>query len=284
MHIRNPIEFLADAPVRSADELKPAPSGTYWPNAPETAPIVRRAHFSDIVAALRAGIEDFQANRTDVLMLALIYPIAGLVSAAAVERQSLLPFIAPLVTGFALIGPLATLWIAELSRRREQTGSASLIDALGLLKSPQRGAIAALGLIQILLLIAWIGAADGIYQATMGTAPPATFSAFLATLFGTATGLTLLLVWVGVGAVFAIVALAVGAVSFPLLLDRPVTLGAAIRVSATALLVNPHVLFAWGGIVVAGLLLGAVPALLGLCVVLPVLGHATWHLYRRLVA
>ena len=284
MHIRNPIEFLADAPARSADELKPAPSGAYWPDAPRTAPGIRRARLADIGAALRAGIADFQANRTDVLMLALLYPVAGLVSAAAVERQSLLPVIAPLVTGFALIGPLATLWIAELSRRREQTGSASLVDALGVLRSPQRGAIAALGLIQILLLVAWIAAADGIYQATMGAVPPATFGGFLAALFGTATGLTLLLVWIGVGAVFAVVALAIGAVSFPLLLDRPVTLPAAIRISATVLLVNPHVLFAWGGIVVAGLLLGALPALLGLCVVLPVLGHATWHLYRRLVA
>lgn len=283
MHIRNPIEFLAGAPARSAEDLKPATVGAYWPEAPATPPAIRKAGFADIAAALRAGFADFQANRTDVLMLALIWPIAGLVSAVAVERQSLLPVIAPLVTGFALIGPLATLWIAELSRRREQTGSASLVDALGLLRSPQRGALAALGVIQILLLIAWVAAADGIYQATLGAAPPATLGGFLATLFGTATGLTLLLVWVGVGAVFAVVALAIGAVSFPLLLDRPVSPGAAIRISATVFLANPQVLFAWGGIVVAGLVLGALPALLGLCVVLPVLGHATWHLYRRLV-
>jgi uncharacterized membrane protein len=87
----------------------------------------------------------------------------------------------------------------------------------------------------------------------------------------------------GVGFLFAVLVLAISVVSLPLLLDRDITLGAAVRTSVRAVIANPGPMALWGIIVAGGLLVGSVPALVGLIIVMPVLGHATWHLYRKLV-
>jgi uncharacterized membrane protein len=89
---------------------------------------------------------------------------------------------------------------------------------------------------------------------------------------------------IGVGFLFAVVTLSISVVSFPLLLDRDVSMGAAIWTSIQAMVENPIPMAAWGLIVAGGLVIGSLPALLGLVIVVPVLGHSTWHLYRRVVA
>jgi uncharacterized membrane protein len=93
----------------------------------------------------------------------------------------------------------------------------------------------------------------------------------------------MIVVGVGVGFLFAVVALAISVVSFPLLLDRDVSINSAIGTSIRVVATNPVPIATWGVIVAAGLVIGSVPLLLGLVVVMPVLGHATWHLYRGVV-
>jgi uncharacterized membrane protein len=88
---------------------------------------------------------------------------------------------------------------------------------------------------------------------------------------------------VGVGFLFALLVLAISVVSFPLLLDRDVGLYGAVSTSIRAVATNPSPMALWGLIVAGGLAIGMLPAFLGLIVVLPVLGHATWHLYRKVV-
>jgi uncharacterized membrane protein len=136
----------------------------------------------------------------------------------------------------------------------------------------------------LLIFLLWMGTAWLIYQGTLGPEPPASAGAFVRAVLSTGAGWTMTVIGCGVGFVFAAVVLSLSVVSFPMLLDRDPGLIPAITTSLRAVAANPGPMAAWGLIVTAGLVLGSVPLLLGLVVVMPVLGHATWHLYRRIVA
>ena len=129
----------------------------------------------------------------------------------------------------------------------------------------------------------WIGVAQALYALTLGPQPPASLSAFTEAVLGTPAGWTMIVAGLGIGFLFALLVLAISVVSLPMLIDRDVGVGTAIGTSVRACLANPVLMAAWGAIVAVALLLGSLPAFIGLIVVLPVLGHATWHLYRALV-
>lgn len=284
MHIRNPIEWIFSAPPEAAGEVGSAQAAEYWPGAAaDAAPDIRRITVDDIRVALRLGLEDFKADRTDVVMLAVVFPVAGLFFSAVAANRHLWPMIFPLIAGFALIGPLAAIWLYELSRRREAGGDPSVIEAFGVLHSPQIGAIVAMACVQIAVFLLWLGAAALIYAVTLGPAEPTTFGTFVLNTLTTPAGWAMIVLGFGVGFIFAIVALAIGAMSFPMLLDRPVSMWTALTTSARALQANPRTFAIWGLIVVAGLVIGVLPGLLGIAVTLPILGHSTWHLYRRVI-
>ena len=283
MHIRNPIEWLfgqADTATASVGAAEPA---EYWPAKPLRAPSVRRISPADLRQSLRLGLKDFAAARTDVAFLCVIYPVIGLVLAVVTARGGLIPLLFPIASGFALVGPFAALGLYEISRRRETTGSANWLAAFDVWRSPAIASICLLGAMLIGLFLLWLVAALGIYDATLGPRPPVSATAFVDALFGTPAGLAMIGLGLAVGAVFAVAALAISVVSFPMLLDRPVSLGTAIQNSVYALRRNPGTLALWGLMIAAGLFLGSLPCFLGLIVVLPVLGHSTWHLYRRLI-
>jgi uncharacterized membrane protein len=141
-----------------------------------------------------------------------------------------------------------------------------------------------LGLVLLAIFLLWLLAANVIYQITLGPEPPISIVAFARDLFTTNAGWTMILVGVGVGFLFALLVLAISVVSFPLLLDRDVGLDRAVWTSIRAVAANPGPMAVWGLIVAAGLAIGSIPAFLGLIIVVPVLGHATWHLYRKVVA
>ena len=180
-------------------------------------------------------------------------------------------------------GPLAAVGLNEMSRRREQGISVTWVDAFGVLRSPAIGAIALLGLLLAEIFLLWLLAAQAIYDLTLGPEPPASLGMFVRDVFTTGAGWALIVVGIGVGFLFAVAVLAISVVSFPMLLDRNVGLDTAVGTSIRAVVANPRTMAIWGLIVAVGLVIGSVPFLLGLAVVLPVLGHATWHLYRRVV-
>ena len=246
-------------------------------------PIVRRIGPADLKDALRKGFADFWAMPSQVFFIGLIYPIAGVILAGFAFGQNMLPLLYPLASGFALVGPLVSIGLYELSRRREQGLPTDWKYAFEVLQSPAIGSIAALGVVLLVIFISWLLAAQALYQGLYGYRPVESLPAFLYEALTTSRGWTLIILGNLIGFVFAAVVLAISVVSFPLLLDRDVGAAVAVQTSIRAVLTNPVPMALWG-LIVAGLLaLGFATLLVGLAIIVPVLGHATWHLYRCVV-
>ena len=246
-------------------------------------PLIRTVHVSDLRDALAKGVDDFYAMPTHAMFLCIIYPIVGFVLARLTFGYSVLPLLYPLMSGFALIGPVAALGLYEMSRRKQAGLETSAANALDVLESSSVGAIAALALLLFFIFMIWVAVANAIYIANFGYAPPASVTAFLHDVLTTRAGWTLIVVGNGVGLLFAIVVLSIGVVSFPLLLDRDVGAAVAVLTSIRVVAHNPATMMVWGLIVAALLVIGSLPLFFGLTVVMPILGHATWHLYRKAV-
>jgi uncharacterized membrane protein len=246
-------------------------------------PHVRRIGMSDLRDALAKGIDDFRALPSEAMFLTIIYPVIGLFLSRVLTSNDALPLIYPLVAGFALVGPFAAVGLYELSRRRELGLDSGWLHAFDVFKSPARWSILALGVLLLVIFAVWLGTAQTIYARTLGDTPLYSIGPFLGRVLTTGPGWTLIVVGNFVGFLFAALALSVGVVSFPLVLDRHVSPPVAIVTSIRAVVVNPVTMAAWGFIVAASLVVGSIPFLLGLPIILPVLGHATWHLYRHVV-
>lgn len=252
-------------------------------DASPTLPEVRKIDLADLKEALAKGIDDFRAFPTHVVFLSIIYPIVGIALARLTLSYDFLPLLFPLATGFALVGPVAATGLYELSRRRELGLDVQWKDAFGARQSPSIDAITALGGLLLAIFVLWIAVAQAIYVATFGYAPAATIPNFLSQVFTTPQGWTLIVVGNAVGFLFAVTVLTISVVSFPLLLDREVGAVVALLTSVRSVLRNPLPMAAWGLIVAALLLIGSLPLFFGLAVVMPILGHSTWHLYRAVV-
>lgn len=246
-------------------------------------PDVRSIEIGDLYDCLRAGYEDFMAKPSHIIFIIVMYPLIGVVLAAWTSGANALPMLFPLASGFALLGPFAAIGLYEISRRREAGMDTSWRHALELRHSPALPSIAAVGAMLFAVFIAWLLTAQALYSAIFGPEPPASFGNFLSQLFSTSEGWTLILAGNAIGFIFAVVVLSTTVVAFPLLVDRDVGAWAAIYTSARAVMANPLQMLAWGFIVALLLALGSLPLFAGLIVVIPILGHATWHLYRKVV-
>jgi uncharacterized membrane protein len=247
-------------------------------------PVVRTIGLTDLIVALARGIDDFRAMPTHAFFIAAIYPVLGLVLAGLILDLDLLPFLIPLLYGFALVGPFAAIGLYELSRCREAGETFGWARFTALLRSPALGSIAALGLLLLVIFVLWLAWAQALYEAVLGPRAPSSLGALVQEVLTTRHGWALLLLGNLTGLFFCAVVFAIGVISFPMLLDRDVSAATAVRTSIRAVTANPTIMGLWGLIVAGALIAGFIPFLLGLAVVLPILGHATWHLYRRVVA
>jgi len=244
---------------------------------------VRRIGPVDLTDALAKGWNDFSAMPSHAIFLCLMYPIIGIELAGLTLGNARLPFLFPLAAGFALIGPFAAMGLYELSRHREAGVDVSAGDALDVLYSPSIGAIVALGTLLMVIFLIWIATANAIHVLNFGYVPPASISQFINDVLFTPPGWKLILIGNGIGFLFAVVVFSISFVSFPLLLDCDIGAVGALLTSIRAIQANPMTMALWGLIVVGLLVAGSLPAFLGLTVALPVLGHSTWHLYRKIV-
>ena len=246
-------------------------------------PTVRTIGLADLRRALAKGLDDFRAMPTHVVFLSVIYPIIGIALGGATFGYDVVPLLYPLAAGFALIGPFAAIGLYELSRRREMGLDTSWRHAFDVVHSPSLWAIVALGLLLLAIFAVWLAVAHAVYVASFGGQDAMTLTAFIRKVFTTPEGHNLIVVGNAVGFLFAVLAFSLSVVSFPLLLDRHVGVAVAIVTSVKAVLQNPLTMAMWGLFVAGGLLIGSLPFFIGLAVVMPVLGHSTWHLYRGLV-
>lgn len=252
-------------------------------DAARELPEVRSIGPKDLRDALAKGLEDFWAMPTHVIFLSLIYPVAGIAIGRAIIGYDIIPLLYPLATGFALLGPFAAIGLYELSRRRELGLDTSWTHAFDVRHSPSFRAILVVGLLLVAIFGIWLAMAHAIYVTNFGYREPAALLEFARNVLTTPEGHSLIVVGNAVGFLFAVLAFSLTVVSFPLLLDRNVGTAVAIATSVRAVLRNPTTMALWGLIVAFGLVIGSLPFFLGLAFVMPVLGHATWHLYRKVV-
>ena len=266
-------------------------------------PTIHTISVSDLFEALAKGFDDFKAIPTHLIFLILIYPIVMLILGRIAAGYDVLPLVFPLLAGYTLIGPLVAIGMYELSRRREKGLNTSRIHLFDVLKSPSLGAIVMLGIVLVIIYFAWLITALAIFKSTFGgqaplsvvtyfwqvitldfgSGAPGSIGEFATQIFTTAAGWKLFVLGSGIGLFFAIAVLALSVVSFPMLLDRKVSAWTAARTSVRAFAANPVTMSVWGLIVAAALVIGTLPLFVGLAIVMPVLGHASWHLYRKVV-
>ena len=247
------------------------------------APVTRRLGPADCFAALEEGFDDFLAMPTYPVFVGLFYGVAGIAVAAFSSLSDAVHLIFPLAAGFAIIGPFVAIGLYEMSRRRERGLTVRWRDAFAVLGSPASPSILAFGLLLFAIFAAWIVAAQLLYVWLYGPDPPAALIPFIQDVLTTGRGWMLIVVGGIVGFCFAALALCLSVVSIPLMLDRDIGLVPAIDASLRLTRANPLAIALWGLIVAAALVLGSLPLFLGLAVVMPVLGHATWRFYRRAI-
>ncbi len=255
------------------------------PHAPIVArPNIRQVSLADLADVLRAGTNEFATRPSHLPLLSFLYPFIGLVLARLTIGDSLLQLFFPFTAGFALVAPIAAIGFYDASKRREKGLNTTLAQTIGILRSPVMFAFAQVAVLLVVLFAVWIAVAQGLYMMTLGPAAPASVTGFAHDLLTTPAGWTLIVGGIIADLVIAAIAFTTNVVSLPLLLDHEdASVMTAITTSVRCVRANPVVLTAWGVIVGALLVIGSLPLFVGLPVVLPVLGHATWHLYRKLV-
>lgn len=279
--IGNPLSWIAQAAIGAGQEAAEAHDGLSGTEA--APPTVRALTEADLRAALSKGLADFTALRSDVIFLVAIYPVIGLVLTLMAFHGARLEMVFPLMGGFILLGPVVATGLYEMSRQRESGGAAGWGAAFQVMRTRVIVPVVVLGAVLLALFLAWLYAAHLIHALTMGAAMPDTAAAFLRAVLTTGAGWLMIVLGLGVGLGFAAVVLATSLVAFPMLVDRRAGVVPAVLTSISVARASPAVVARWGLIVGVAMFLGALPAFLGLAIVLPVLGHATWHLYRAAV-
>ncbi|RJX69850.1 DUF2189 domain-containing protein [Tsuneonella suprasediminis] len=242
--------------------------------------VARDLALRDLWAALAAGARDFLACPLFGLFFGSIYVGGGLFVGYALFAWKSPTWLIPAAAGFPLIAPFVAVGLYEVSRRREAGLPRSWRAVLGALRGRGDDQIISMGVIVFVAFSFWMIVAHSIFAIFL--AESGIGSESLA-IFTTQAGIAMLVVGGAVGGLMALAFYAVTVMSLPMLVDREVDFLTAIITSLAVINHNRPVMMAWALIIAVVLFMAMIPAFLGLLIALPVLGHATWHLYRRAV-
>jgi len=246
-------------------------------------PEVRAISFADVRAALREGLSDFLACPAYGLFFASIFVAGGLLILAFAMALDMPWMILPFGVGFPLLGPFVAAGLYEVSRRRAKGEKPSWRKVLTVVVRQQQTQMGWMAFVILFIFWVWIYQVRLLLALFLGFKSFSSLADFATIVTTTPEGLGFLLVGTCVGAFLALVLFSVTAMSMPLLLDRDLDFVSAMIVSLKSVKENTGPMLAWGVIVAALTFLAMLPAFFGLLIVLPVLGHATWHLFERVV-
>lgn len=250
--------------------------------APAPLPAVKSISQDDIRAALRAGLADFQRAPIYGLFFGAVFSLVGIAIAWALLRGEAGYWIFPIAAGFPLIGPFAAVGLYEVSRRLEAGEELAWGPILTAGFRQGNSQLPFFAVFTIIAFLAWIVLARVIFAISFGTAPMTNvMSSF--EIFFTARGLVMLVVGTVVGAALAALLFSVSVVGVPLLLDKDIDVVTAMITSFKATVENRDAMIYWGLLVAGAIAVAMLPLFLGVILVFPALGHASWHLYRKTI-
>lgn len=249
-------------------------------NAPSE---IRDISLADVRGALRAGLQDFTAHPAIGLFFGAIFSVIGIVIYLQLVVWGTSYWALPLMAGFPLVGPFVAVGLYDVSRRREAGEPVDWAQVLTVIAAERGRQIPSMAFVALFFFLAWVYFAHLIFALSFGLRPLTNITSEPDLLFSGA-GIIMLLAGTIVGGILAFGLFAITVVATPMLLDRDIDVVTAMIISVRAVFDNLPTMLMWGAIVAAMTALAMLPFFLGMLVVFPVLGHASWHLYRRIIA
>ncbi|WP_333817479.1 DUF2189 domain-containing protein [Tabrizicola sp.] len=249
---------------------------------PPAAPEINEVDASDLRASLALGWQDFRRAPLLGLAFAAVYVLGGWLIAFAMTAKGQLWWTLPASAGFPILGPFIACGFYEISRRLEAGEPLVASQIFGVIFRQKDRQIPAIAAVIVVYFLFWNFLSHMIFALFLGNAVMTNVSSSLA-VFLSPQGLTMLAFGTAVGAAFATLLFCLTVVSLPMLLDREVDFVTAMLTSFALVRENPAVMLGWGALIAVCLFLGMLPGFLGLFLVLPLFGHASWHLYRRAI-
>lgn len=250
---------------------------------PPPIPELKTVTMDDVNAALRAGISDFMTAPLFGFFFGGIYAVGGLIILASLTIYDQTWMIIPVAVGFPLVGPFVAVGLYEVSRRLREGEPLEWGPILGVVLRQSKRQLGWMAFIILFIFWIWIYQVRLLLAIFLGSQNMSSLGDFAETVMTTTNGIGFLLVGTCVGAALAFVLFASTVISMPLLLDKELDFVTAMVLSFKTVLNNLAPMVTWGIIVTVLAALAMLPAFLGMVVVLPILGHATWHLYEAAV-
>ena len=243
---------------------------------------IRAINVSDVIDSIGDGLQDLKRAPQYGLAFGGFYAVAGWVLLAAIFSFDLDLYAFPIATGFALVAPFVAAGCYEVSRRLQAGKALTWGGVLGAVRSAGGNDLNWMAVVTVFAYIIWLDIAMALYVIFFGL-NPLNLTHLVSAVFTTLPGAAFFVIGGTVGAVLSLVVFSITAISFPILFERQIDFVTAMITSVRSVKANPKAMVVWGIIIGVSMGISILSVFLALIVVLPVLGHTTWHLYRRII-